>query len=235
MGVMATIRKFQFDLDFDAVACAAATPPHEVEETAPPTFTEQDLAEAKARALAQGREAGLAEAAKSCERQAAAALAAIAKTLEQTASAHRQAIEARHDAALTLAVAVARKLVPALLRDNAATAVESAVADILPRVIDEPRLVIRVDGGMIDSLKEPLDALAARTGFAGKIILLGDERIRAADCRIEWADGGAEHDFDRLAREIEATVDRFLHGVGNETPTVPDETVNRDTQETFNG
>lgn len=229
---MATIRKFQFDLDFDAEAAAASAVEAE-EPPPPPTFSEAELAEARQRGFAEGRTAGLAEAAQSAERQTAMALAALGKALEAAGDVHQAAIATTQSAALTLAAAVARKLVPQLLRSNAVAAVEAAVTEILPQVIEEPRLVIRADDSLIDALKEPIDALTARTGFAGKIILLGDERIRGTDCRIEWADGGAEHDIDRLIREVEATVDRFLHGVGH--LSAADEPLTHDTQEISNG
>lgn len=232
---MAGIRKFQFDVDFDAPPAAAPSADVAPPPPPPPSYGETELAAAKAEAFAAGRDAGRAEAARETERRSAAALGAIGAALESVAPMCRQAFDESRNAALSLAAAVATKLVPALLRGNAVAAVQAAVADILPRVIDEPRLVIRVEDSLVDPLREPIDALAARSGFAGRLILLGDARVEGADCRIEWADGGAEHDIARLTREIEATVDRFLRGVGDGSPAADDDTLNHDMQEAAHG
>lgn len=233
---MATIRKFQFDVEFDAAARAPA-PKRDVEPPPPPppSFSEQELAAAKEAAFRQGRAAGAAEAARAIEAKAAAALTTLAAALADARPALEATLERCRTEALTLAATVARKLVPTMLARDAVAAVESALTDLLPQVIDEPRLVIRANDALIDALKQSVEALAARAGYAGRVILLGDERLTGADCRIEWADGGAELDIDRLSREIAATVDRILHGVGDDSPAADDTTVTPDPQETVNG
>jgi flagellar assembly protein FliH len=231
---MATVRKFQFDVEFDAAAHAPA--PREVEPPPPPpSFSEQELAAARDAAFEDGRAAGAAEVAGAAETKAAAALTALGAALDAARPALDAVIERCRDDALTLAAAVARKLVPSMLARDAVAAVESVVTDLLPQVIDEPRLVIRANDALIEALQRSIEALAARAGYAGRIILLGDERLSGAECRVEWADGGAEHDTERLSREIAATVDRFLHGIGGEAPDTADSTVTEDPQETNDG
>ena len=233
---MASVRKFQFDVEFDATAHAPA-PKREVEPPPPPppSYSDEQLAAAKEEALRQGHAAGLAAATRAVEAKVAAALTTLGAALAAARPTLETALERCRGEALTLAAAVARKLVPAMLEHDAVAAVESVVADLLPRLVDEPRLVIRANGALIDALKQPVDALAARAGYAGKIILLGDDRLTGADCRIEWADGGAEHDIDRLSQEIAATVDRFLNGVRDDTSAATDPTVTHHPQETVNG
>lgn len=233
---MATIRKFQFDVDFDAVAHAPA-PKRDVAPPPPPppSYSEEELAAARDEAMRLGHAAGLAEAKRAVDARVAAALATLEASLAGTRPMLDAALERSRKDALTLAAAVARRLVPATLARDAVAAVESVVADLLPRVIDEPRLVIRVGDPLIEALKEPIDALAGRAGYAGRVILLGDERLTGADCRVEWADGGAEHNVERLSQEIAATVDRFLNGVRDDSPAADDPTLTTDPQETVNG
>ncbi|HEX5396358.1 MAG TPA: FliH/SctL family protein [Candidatus Limnocylindria bacterium] len=236
---MATVRKFQFDVEFDAAAHAPA-PAREADPPPPPqpSFSEQEIAAAREAAFQDGRAAGAAEAAAAAEAMAAAALTALGAALDAARPALDAMIERCRGEALTLAATVARKLVPSMLARDAVAAVESVVTDLLPQVIDEPRLVIRANDALIDTLKRSVEALAARAGYGGRIILLGDERLSGAECRIEWADGGAEHDIERLSREIAATVDRFLHGVGGDAPDAADTadtTMTPDPQETIDG
>jgi flagellar assembly protein FliH len=236
MEQMATVRKFQFDVEFDAAGRAPA-PKREAEPSPPPppSYSEEELAAASQAAFQQGRAAGAAEAARAAEASAAAALATLAAALAEARPGLEAALDRCRTEALTLAATVARKLVPSLLARDAVVAVESVLTDLLPQVVGEPRLVIRANDALIDALKQSVEALAARAGYAGRIILLGDGRLAGADCRIEWADGGAEHDTERLSREIAATIDRFLHGVGDDSPAADDTNVTPDPQETVNG
>jgi len=233
---MASITKFQFGTDFDALAHRSA--PEEVDappSPPPPRFTEAELAAATAEAFERGRAAGRSDADAATERRTADALAAIRAALDGIAPAHDRAMEGSRTDALRLAAALTRKLIPAMLQQNALAVVESLVNEILPRLVDEPRLVIRVNDTLIASLKGTIDDVAAHAGYRGHVILLGDDRLAEADCRIEWADGGAEHDTDRLMHEIETLVDRFIHGVGEQVPSAPGTAVNDDTEEMPNG
>ena len=55
----------------------------------------------------------------------------------------------------------------------------------------------------LDALKNRMDDLALERGFAGKLILIADDTMEASDCRVEWADGGAERLYERLFAQIE--------------------------------
>ena len=63
--------------------------------------------------------------------------------------------------------------------------------------------------------------LAASTGFPGKLVILGDESLAGSDCRVEWADGGAERDTARTWQEIEAAVALACARIENPEPAQP--------------
>ena len=46
-------------------------------------------------------------------------------------------------------------------------------------------------------------AEALERGFAGKLILIAEDNLGPSDCRVEWADGGAERLYERLFAQIE--------------------------------
>ena len=61
----------------------------------------------------------------------------------------------------------------------------------------------------------PLEGLdlpgLSSAGFRGKVVLLADDGLGASDCRLEWADGGAERKLERIWNEVEELVRRALH------------------------
>ncbi len=73
--------------------------------------------------------------------------------------------------------------------------------------------------------RRELDDLAAGCGYQGKLVLLADPSLDADDCRIEWADGGAERDTGSAWRELEAAIEQLLHasaGQPNDDAASPD-------------
>jgi hypothetical protein len=87
--------------------------------------------------------------------------------------------------------------------------VKGLITGCLDMVADEPRIVVRVSEALIDALAEDVDQLAARGGFQGTVVLLGEADLNGADCRVEWADGGAERDVEALLQKVDAAVGRY--------------------------
>jgi len=201
-------RKFLFDLNFDQpqkpiAVQFARTPPE-------PTFSKDELQAACADAAAEAREAALAEAAEATETRLATATDALAAGITSLLE-RDQAIRAeteRHAAGL-LRAAIA-KLVPALARKDPLAEIEGLVSECLREVFDEPRIVLRVCEILFEPMRQRLGTLAQQSGFAGKFVLLVDDTLGPVDCRVEWADGGAERNLGRLEREIDGILARVL-------------------------
>jgi flagellar assembly protein FliH len=176
-------------------------------------YCEVDLVRVRALGLAEGREQASAEAAVTTERRVADALAMLGDRLSETI-AHRTEAAAQATAEATLvAMAMVRKLVPELYRRNAVGEIELAVAKILDRMLEKPKLNVRVNEFLRDDLSARIDALVEQRGFAGQVTVAADPRIAETDCRIEWIGGGAELKSAALWREFDAIVDRNLGGV----------------------
>ena len=48
------------------------------------------------------------------------------------------------------------------------------------------------------------------SGFAGRLIVMGDPEIRLGDGRIEWADGGLVRDIGAISGEIDKRISAYL-------------------------
>lgn len=219
---MSAPRKYMFDASFDqpqaSVAKLVNKPPPE------PTFTSAELELARATALDAGRKAALAEATASIEQQLVAAteqLAAGVPTLLARDGEIREDVERQ---AIELLRGLVAKTFPALAQRVSIDEIEALVTDCLREAFEEPRVVLRVPQRLFDPIRDRLGALAQQTGFAGKFVLLADDALGPADCRLEWADGGAERVTDRLVREIDAVLERALS-----TPPPAPETLNQET------
>lgn len=207
-------QRYTFDLDFDDARNLLDKPPE-------PTFTADELNAARGVARAEGIDAGRAEAMASVERKAGDALAVIGQQMAATVEARNAAIAEIERNAIALCTGMMRRLFPEFQRRHGAAEIEALLRESLRVMIDEPRIVIRLNDAGVDTLQAPIKAAATGAGFAGKVVLIGDDMVPPGDCRIEWADGGVERNGDRLWAEIDAAIRRLTDTNEAEAPTAP--------------
>lgn len=226
---MSAAQRFKFDVNFDgAPPMEQDAPPAAVEREAPAeaTFTQAELQAAEQSAHAAGHEKGVeegraaatAELQGSIEMTLAATLDTISGHLADIAGAQADLRQRFEQDAIQVACAIARKTTPRMLQDAATDMIDAVVQEVLPRLLDEPRIAVRVADGVLDSLTERLNERKTQSGFEGEFIIVSDPELEAANCRIEWADGGADVSYDRVWAEIDAVVEEFL-GAGSSVPT----------------
>jgi flagellar assembly protein FliH len=139
----------------------------------------------------------------SIERQVSQALSAVSAHMSGLAQAQAESHERQSREALAVALTVVRKIFPRLAGRHGLDEVESVICDCLERLRDEPRIVIRVADAVLDQIEARIGEFSARSGFEGKIVYLAQDGLSPGDVRVEWADGGAERDSERLWREID--------------------------------
>lgn len=173
-----------------------------------------ELDAAVAAARREAYEAGLAEGRRSVADEEVSRLADAAQRLVETAAALSETAEAERrripqDAA-ELAIAAARKLAPALISRQPMAELEAILRDCLGELRDTPHLAVRLADELVEPMRERLDALCRQTGFAGRIVVLGDPDMALGDGRIDWADGGVVRDRAAMERALDAALERYL-------------------------
>jgi len=207
--------RFRFDLDLGRREDHGAA------------ISEGAMAALIAAAREDGRREGLAEGERVATAAAAQALAAAATRIADHAATLATALDDIRatlvaDAA-ELAVAVGRKLAAALVAARPAAEIEALVADCLVSLDAVPHLVIRCHPDLADAVREPALARIATSGFAGRLVVMGDPDRALGDARIEWADGGIERDSAALAAEIDRRLARYCAALAGGPDATPPE------------
>jgi flagellar assembly protein FliH len=201
-------QKYLFDNSFDhpqgPIAVQFGRKPAE------PSFNRAELEAARTAAAAEARESALAEAAESLDRRIADAVESLALGVASLLERDEEIRRAAETRAIELLRAVLAKALPELARANPLAEIEAMVVDCLREAFEEPRIVLRVHGSLFDPLRQRLGAIAQRSGFGGKFVILAEDGLGPADCRLEWADGGAERDVSRLAHALDTALARAL-------------------------
>ena len=212
----AKLSRYLFDTSFDVEDADAAIDggAAAVEGTpAPSTYTEDDLKAARDEALASGEAAGREAALGAVESQLQEALDRLVRQVGRLLEDQRRFNGEVVEQAVRMALKVVRKMLPELARRNGLAEIEAVLRRCLSDVPDEPRIVVRIDDALLDPLKARIDAIADGQDYQGAIVLLAEPGMGPADCKIEWADGGAQRMTEGIWRDVDRAVDRaFAHG-----------------------
>ncbi len=204
---MTAPKKFLFDTSFEPADDSAKAAPK-------PQYFDEDLARARDEGHAAGREEGRQEALAEIENAAAQAQAAIGQALATLREDLDDMREQNTRMAVEVAVAVIRKIYPRLADNHAMAEIEAVVADAIARLGEEPRIVVRVSDALLDPVRERVGELTQNAAFEGRVIFLAQDDMAPGDVRIEWADGGAERDTERLWQEIDELIRRMARPSG---------------------
>lgn len=222
---MTAIKKFMFDLSFDEevpedVPEAEAAPEEqniadeiieEIEEVIVPTFSEEELAAAKLEAYETGMQDGSQKASETIERETLSVIRAISQHITELFAVQEQVNNRLMGDGIGIAASITRKMFPDLNERNGINEINRLIETTLLRLIEEPRVVIRINPELLESIGSRIDGLKAGAGYEGRIVLKEDDSIAHGDCRIEWGDGSAERNTAALWQAIDDIVNGHLN------------------------
>lgn len=177
------------------------------------TYTEEQIVLAKEQSFALGRTEGLKDARQLQEERLAELVQKTLGLADKLAQAEERREVEKSIESVKLAIRIAHKLIPQFASRFALPEIERVIVEAIDARRDEPRLAVTVPTLHLDTLKTRMDALALEKGYAGKVILLADDNLAATDCRVEWADGGAERLYERLFSQIENEFAKAVTGM----------------------
>lgn len=227
---MAVVTKFLFDTEFGEVTLRrslqreAVIPdePPPPPPPPPPMFSEQELQLARDQAFEAGKRAGIHEAEAATLRLTATALQSLSTGLMALGRDYVELAGRRERNAVRAAMAVARRLLPALVEREGAAELEALFAEQLSHLVEEPRLTVRIHEAILEETRQRLTEMTEGVGFEGRLMVIADPAVAVGDGRIEWADGGMERSQARFWQDVDAAVERGL-GSAMEADDAPEE------------
>ncbi len=204
---MAQPARFTFDLNLEQRPGRQAQAPV---ATIPEPLVAQLIADARAEAYAEGLAAGAGQATAMAAQTLASAAATLATQTAQMVAALDEAVEVNRRESVELATTVGRKLALHLVARFPVTELEALVTECLPSLSGVPHLVIRCHPDLADAIREAATAQMATSGFAGRLVVLGDPDIRMGDGRLEWVDGGLVRDIAATSKQIDRQIAGYL-------------------------
>lgn len=232
---MTVLQKFMFDRSFDKPSAESVRRKREEAEAAKrqeetaveaqeesaepeappaPTYSEDDIAAARAQGFQDGKQAGNQEAwtqfRTQTDQMAVKGLKVIGDNMQALVGDVQASNQTAYRDAITVAVAVVQKLFPVLAERGATDEVEAVVADCLRRLQPEPRVIVKVNGYIAEALQDRLEPLIEELGFDGQLILEVDDNLAQTDCRVSWAGGGAARNGEDMWKAVNGSISKIL-------------------------
>jgi flagellar assembly protein FliH len=195
---MTNARKYAFDTEFAPDGAILRDPPRRL-------TTEQLEAEC-ANAYERGKQDAIAHA----EREAAAALEALASAASAVVARLDAESRATRTEAAQLALVAARKIAGAALdafgEERAAAAIEAAM-DMLRH---QPRLVVKLSPEAAETLGPRITEMAQTHAYAGAVLVRPQPGLKAGEVVVDWSDGVIAMNPDDAAARIEDMIEAAL-------------------------
>lgn len=206
---MASPARFTFDLDLGDERPSAAPRP-----TMPEDLVAQLVARAREEAYAEGLAAGERNAVAHTNQTMATSATALAARVAEMAAARDDANADHLRQSVELAVSVGRKLAVHLLARQPTAELDALIGECMANLQSVPHLVIRCHPDIADALRDIATNHMATSGFAGRLIVLGDPEQRLGDGRLEWVEGGLVRDINAISKQIDSKISAYLAARG---------------------
>ena len=185
------------DFDDEAVPTGNPAEPAPEPEFIEPTFTAEELEQARAEAKAVGR----AEAERGLTASRLQMLSTIAAAMTETRASAQAHAESMAEEMARCILSALRICLPSLCSRHGAPELRALSQFVLPLLADEPHITIRVSPHMIPVLQDEVGALDFE--IRDRIKLVPVEAMAPGDMRINWTDGAAIRDTGRAIAAIE--------------------------------
>ena len=166
----------------------------------PPSFSEAELAAARAEAYAEGHRSGLAQAAADRAEVTRQMLGTIATRLEASRTEVTRLAEEQGEAVSRLLMGTLARMLPAVCARHGAAEVAALTRAVLPALVREPRVTMRLSPHVVHAVEQELARLDPE--LHGRVVLVPTDAVAPGDVRITWQDGAAIRDAAALWREV---------------------------------
>jgi len=195
---MSHIRKFAFDTEF--------SPNGEIVNSAPKPLTPDEVEAERKHAYKDGAQDAVAKA----EREAAAALQALADAASAILTRLDAESRAMREEAARVAIAAARKIAGAAIDSYGAERVATAVEAAMDSLRHQPRLVVKLSPEAAEILKPRIEAMVATHAYAGAVLVRAHPGLAQGEVVIDWSDGVISMKPDDAAQRIDALIEAAL-------------------------
>jgi len=218
---MHNTEKFMFDTNFDELEPilpealdtedinGPADIENEEEQEAEPdnpasrVFDETDILAAREEGFQEGKKLGASEILSANEKDLNDTLTAITNNISVIQLEQKQVNQGISKNAVTLTLAIVRKFLPELIEQTSLDEINSVVRSVITRLTGGLEVIVKVNPSIMNDLSDKLNSQFDEDSGNKKLSVIAEETIKMGDCKIEWPNGSAERNLNKLMEEID--------------------------------
>ncbi len=190
-----------FDIEEPDVTLAPPPEPQVIE----PRFSVTEMEAVRDEAWTDGRQAGIAEANAGHAAALARAMAGVRNALIERSGEARELAERAGRGLARVLIGSLAGVLPALCRSHGEGEVRAVVQAILPGLLREPAITIRIHPRLSDAMRDELVRLDPV--LSPRVSVVATDAVAFGDVRIDWEGGTAQRDAGSMWRTVRSILE----------------------------
>ena len=210
---MSDNKKFLFDLHYfdDNNVMHAAEDPNAPPPA--PTFSEEELENAKKAAFEDGKKAGEEAAMAAIQEKTAQTLQSVQQSLSALFDREQERLDAMETRVIDLCAKVIEKLYPELTPTLGFAQLREFLRQKLGELRKTPTVDITLHPSMAPMIETEINKLKERLAAQGSWTILEDDGLSEGSCEISWKNGGADWKPDQIYAFIEQALEPHITAI----------------------
>ena len=120
------------------------------------------------------------------------------------------------DNLILLTQTMIKKIFPTLAKNSAVEEIIKVIVDLPKLYTEEPEILVKINPLIINQLNDRLSEKILDNTRLKKLKLVEDSSVEEGDCQIDWSNGSAERNLDKLVQKMDDIIAQNINSISKQ-------------------
>ena len=120
------------------------------------------------------------------------------------------------DNLILLTQTIIKKIFPTLAKNSAVEEIIKVIVDLPKLYTEEPEILVKINPLIINQLNDRLSEKILDNTRLKKLKLVEDLSVEEGDCQIDWSNGSAERNLDKLVQKMDDIISQNINSINKQ-------------------
>ena len=120
------------------------------------------------------------------------------------------------DNLILLTQTIIKKIFPTLAKNSAVEEIIKVIVDLPKLYTEEPEILVKINPLIINQLNDRLSEKILDNTRLKKLKLVEDLSVEEGDCQIDWSNGSAERNLDKLVQKMDDIIAQNINSINKQ-------------------
>ena len=120
------------------------------------------------------------------------------------------------DNLILLTQTIIKKIFPTLAKNSAVEEIIKVIVDLPKLYTEEPEILVKINPLIINQLNDHLSERILDNTRLKKLKLVEDSSVEEGDCQIDWSNGSAERNLDKLVQKMDDIISQNINSINKQ-------------------